>query len=57
MKKIQNQNLLVKMIDLNKQYVTYVDVKSYYSKNSSNYLIFGEENHLKLLNEQIEKTF
>jgi hypothetical protein len=32
MKKIQNQNLLVKMIDLNKQYVTYVDVKSYYSK-------------------------
>jgi hypothetical protein len=52
MKKIQNQNLSVKMIELNKQYVTYVDVKTYYSENSSNYLIFGEENHLKLINEK-----
>lgn len=50
MKKIQNQKLLVKFIDLKKQYITYVDIKNYYGKNSSNYLIFGEKKHLQLQN-------
>jgi hypothetical protein len=31
-KKIQNQNLSVKIIELNKQYITYVDVKTYVLK-------------------------
>lgn len=50
MKKIQNQNLEVKVINLKKQYITYVDIKNYYGTNSPNYLIFGEKAHLEKIN-------
>ena len=55
MKKIQNQYLKVDYIDLKKQYITYVDIKNYYDKNSSDYLIFGEKKHLDIMNKAKSK--
>ena len=45
----------VKNLEVKKQYITYVDIKNFYYKDSSKYLIFGSDEHLEEINKKINK--